>query len=103
VLYGTVIVDESSMLTEDMLGALFDSLSGVKRYILVGDPSQLPPIGAGRPFVDIVANLRPRDYEVRWPTCWELYRCHRKRKGTMHPLLRSLVSVFANGSEAYFA
>lgn len=42
------------MLTEDMLGALFDALQGVKRFIFVGDPAQLPPIGAGRPFVDVV-------------------------------------------------
>jgi energy-coupling factor transporter ATP-binding protein EcfA2 len=65
--FGTVIVDESSMLTEDMLGALFDALSGVKRFIFVGDPAQLPPIGAGRPFVDIIAKLRPEDYESRFP------------------------------------
>jgi ATP-dependent exoDNAse (exonuclease V) alpha subunit len=58
--YGTVIVDESSMLTEDMLGALFDALKGVKRYIFVGDPAQLPPIGAGRPFVDLIAKPVPR-------------------------------------------
>ena len=38
--FGTVIVDEASMLTEDMLGALIDSLQGVQRLILVGDPSQ---------------------------------------------------------------
>ncbi len=65
--YGTVIVDESSMLTEDMLGAVLDALQGVKRFILVGDPSQLPPIGAGKPFVDIVAKVRPPDYEARFP------------------------------------
>jgi hypothetical protein len=65
--FGTVIVDESSMLTEDMLGALFDALQGVNRYVLVGDPAQLPPIGAGRPFVDIIAKLRPDDYETRFP------------------------------------
>lgn len=53
----TVIVDESSMLTEDMLGALMDALQGVERLILVGDPRQLSPIGAGRPFVDIVRYL----------------------------------------------
>jgi len=67
VAYGTVIVDEASMLTEDMLGALFDALKEVKRYILVGDPSQLPPIGAGRPFVDIIRELRPKDHETRFP------------------------------------
>ncbi len=65
--YGTVIIDEASMLTEDMLGALFDALQGVKRFILVGDPAQLPPIGAGRPFVDIIAKLRPVDYERMFP------------------------------------
>jgi hypothetical protein len=59
--YATVIVDEASMLTEDMLGALLDALQGVKRFILVGDPAQLPPIGAGRPFVDIIAQLRHGD------------------------------------------
>ena len=67
VFYGTVIVDEASMLTEDMLGALLDALKDVKRFILVGDPSQLPPIGAGRPFVDIVTELRPVDCETRFP------------------------------------
>lgn len=55
--YDTVIVDESSMLTEEQLAALLDSLSGVERFILVGDYRQLPPIGAGRPFVDIKAYL----------------------------------------------
>lgn len=65
--FGTVIVDESSMLTEDMIGALFDALQGVKRYIFVGDPAQLPPIGAGRPFVDIITKLKPDDYESRFP------------------------------------
>ena len=61
--YGTVIVDESSMLTEEMMGALFDALEGVKRYIFVGDHRQLPPIGAGRPFVDIVNYLKPDNAE----------------------------------------
>jgi ATP-dependent exoDNAse (exonuclease V) alpha subunit len=46
--YKTVIVDEASMLTENQLAALLDALSGIDRIILVGDPSQLPPIGAGR-------------------------------------------------------
>jgi ATP-dependent exoDNAse (exonuclease V) alpha subunit len=65
--YGTVIVDESSMLTEDMLGSLFDALHGVNRIIFVGDPSQLPPIGAGRPFVDMVAMLRPDNHGTTFP------------------------------------
>ena len=63
----TVIVDECSMLTEDMLAALLQSITGVHRLIFVGDPRQLPPIGAGRPFVDIVSHLTPEDIEARFP------------------------------------
>jgi ATP-dependent exoDNAse (exonuclease V) alpha subunit len=63
----TVIVDECSMLTQTQLAALFDSLSGVDRFVLVGDPRQLPPIGEGRPFVDIVRRLEPKGMTVPWP------------------------------------
>jgi len=63
----TVIVDECSMLTEEMMAALLESLDGVHRLIFVGDSRQLPPIGAGRPFVDIIAKLSPPDLESRFP------------------------------------
>lgn len=56
----TIVIDESSMLTEDMLGAVLSTFTGrIQRLILVGDPAQLPPIGAGRPFADLVAHLDP--------------------------------------------
>ena len=54
----TVIVDESSMMTEEMFAALLSALNSAKRIIFVGDPNQLPPIGAGRPFVDLVRYLK---------------------------------------------
>ena len=60
--YSLVVIDEASMLTEEMLAATLDSFAGVKRLILVGDPRQLPPIGAGRPFVDLVNKLRPESF-----------------------------------------
>jgi ATP-dependent exoDNAse (exonuclease V) alpha subunit len=63
----TVIVDEASMLTEEMLGALIQALKGVYRLILIGDPRQLPPIGAGRPFVDIVKHLAPEGIIEKFP------------------------------------
>jgi hypothetical protein len=89
--FGTVIIDEASMLTEDMLGAMLDALHGVKRLILVGDPSQLPPIGAGKPFVDIVAKLRPADFESRFPRVALGYAeltIERRQIGTERPDLR---------------
>lgn len=54
----TVIIDEASMLTEEMFGALLEAIGTVKRIIFVGDPNQLPPIGSGKPFVDLVNLLR---------------------------------------------
>jgi hypothetical protein len=63
----TVIVDECSMLTEEMMAALIESLSKVDRLIFVGDYRQLPPIGAGRPFIDIVARLKPGDFAPDQP------------------------------------
>jgi hypothetical protein len=58
--FRTVVIDECSMLTEDQLAATLDAIetTAVERLILVGDPRQLPPIGAGRPFVDIVRFIR---------------------------------------------
>lgn len=63
----TVIVDEASMLTEEMLAALLQALRGVHRLILIGDPRQLPPIGTGRPFVDIVRRLAPQGVTEMFP------------------------------------
>ncbi|WP_413250220.1 AAA family ATPase [Sinomonas flava] len=60
-----VVIDEASMLTEEMLAATLDAFRGVRRMVLVGDPRQLPPIGAGRPFVDLVNALRPDVFEAR--------------------------------------
>ena len=62
----TVIVDEASMLTEEMFGALIQAVGTVKRIVFVGDPNQLPPIGAGKPFVDLV-NLLKEDLPERQP------------------------------------
>lgn len=63
----TVIVDESSMLTEDALDALLDGIDAFDRLVLVGDPRQLPPIGVGRPFVDIVGHLRAHCGPLAFP------------------------------------
>ena len=61
--HATVIIDECSMLTEEQLAALLDAVENVDRLVLVGDPKQLPPIGAGRPYVDIVNFLKPANID----------------------------------------
>ena len=63
----TVVIDECSMLTEEQFAALLDAIKGVDRLVLVGDPRQLPPIGAGRPYVDIVQVLKPQLVDSLFP------------------------------------
>lgn len=52
----TIIIDEASMLNLALLGTLFRAIewSTVKYLIFVGDPNQLPPIGAGKVFADML-------------------------------------------------
>ena len=52
----TVVIDECSMIPADLFGTLLRALDTgpLSRLILVGDPNQLPPIGPGRPFADII-------------------------------------------------
>lgn len=57
----TVIVDESSMLTEEMFAGLVEAARGARRVVFVGDPNQLPPIGTGKPFYDLVRKMKNQD------------------------------------------
>lgn len=51
-----VICDEASMIDLDMMHALMDALPDDAKLILVGDADQLPPVGSGAPFRDIIAH-----------------------------------------------
>jgi exodeoxyribonuclease V alpha subunit len=56
----TLVIDEASMPSIDLLAALMRAIDmgAIRRLVLVGDPFQLPPIGPGRPFSEIIAWLR---------------------------------------------
>jgi len=49
-----VIVDEMSMVDVQLLHSLLRAIPQGKRLILVGDPDQLPPVGPGFPFSDML-------------------------------------------------
>jgi ATP-dependent exoDNAse (exonuclease V) alpha subunit len=71
----TLIIDECSMIDLSLFATLFRSINwnSVQRLILVGDPNQLPPIGRGKVFADIIEwmktncpdNLGKLDINVR--------------------------------------
>ncbi len=55
-----VIVDEMSMVDVELLHSLLSAIPMNKRLILVGDPDQLPPVGPGFPFGDMLrSNMLP--------------------------------------------
>ena len=51
-----VIVDESSMLNLRLAEVLLGGLAESTHVVFVGDADQLPPIGAGKPFEDLIAS-----------------------------------------------
>ena len=59
---GTIIVDEASMLDLGLMATLVRAIDWrqVRRFVLVGDPNQLPPIGRGRVFADTIRWLAER-------------------------------------------
>ncbi len=99
----TVIIDEASMLTEDMFGALMQALKAAKRIIFVGDPNQLPPIGAGRPFVDLVNLLRLNMKAGVFPRVCECYgelTVNRRQNSDEERLDVELSKLFTNAEDA---
>ncbi|HEY6551154.1 MAG TPA: AAA family ATPase, partial [Solirubrobacterales bacterium] len=53
---GLTIVDEASMLNLRLIEVLLGGLAESTHVIFVGDADQLPPIGAGKPFEDLIAS-----------------------------------------------
>ena len=93
-----VIVDEMSMVDVQLLHSLLKAVPTGKRLILVGDPDQLPPVGPGFPFSDML-----RSNQLPTVRLTEIFRqaqeslivmnAHRVNHGEM-PELRNVKSDF---------
>jgi len=93
-----VIVDEMSMVDVELLYSLLQAIPQGKRLILVGDPDQLPPVGPGFPFNDML-----RSGELPTVRLTEIFRqaqqslivmnAHRVNRGEM-PELKSVTGDF---------
>jgi len=91
----TVVIDECSMIPTDLFGTLLRALDmgPLTRLILVGDPNQLPPIGPGRPFVDIIKWLEEKAPECIAP----LLNCMRIDEEEDKPAEESRALALAEG------
>ena len=93
-----VIVDEMSMVDVQLLYSLLQAVPHGKRVILVGDPDQLPPVGPGFPFSDML-----RSGQLPSVRLTEIFRqaqqslivmnAHRVNRGEM-PELKTVTSDF---------
>ena len=94
----TVIVDECSMIPTDLFGTLLRALDSgpLSRLILVGDPNQLPPIGPGRPFADIIEWLQKEHTDCIAP----LRVCMRTDEEEGAPAQDSVALALADGYRA---
>jgi exodeoxyribonuclease V alpha subunit len=52
--YEVLLIDESSMVNSEIMYKIIKALPKNATIILAGDPAQLPPIGAGNPFSDLI-------------------------------------------------
>ena len=96
--YKTVIIDEASMLNVDLMATLFRALNWneIERLILVGDPSQLPPIGPGKPFADTLGYLHS-DHKRKEKHLAELTFNCRQSQGS---LIARLAAHYARSEES---
>ena len=93
-----IIVDEMSMVDVQLLGSLLQAVPQRARLILVGDPDQLPPVGPGFPFSDMLrSNMLPtvRLTEIFRQAQQSLIvmNAHRVNKGEM-PVLKDVKNDF---------
>ena len=93
-----VIVDEMSMVDIQLLHALLRAIPRGKRLILVGDPDQLPPVGPGSPFSDMLRSdmlptVRLTEIFRQAQQSLIVMNAHRVNHGEM-PELRNVKSDF---------
>ena len=60
-----IVIDEASMLPNWLLWAVVSRMKPGATLVLVGDPNQLPPIGYGTPFTDLIKHGCPRAHLSR--------------------------------------
>lgn len=91
---GVVLCDEASMIDGELGAALLSACGPDTAIVLIGDPNQLPPVGAGAMLRDILAHdLAPTT---------RLQQCHRQAgtlKHNCNAILRGIVEPWASDED----
>ena len=93
-----IIIDEMSMVDIQLLYSLLQAIPQGKRLILVGDPDQLPPVGPGFPFNDmlrsgVLPTVRLTEIFRQAQESLIVMNAHRVNRGEM-PDLKNVKSDF---------
>ena len=93
-----IIIDEMSMVDIQLLYSLLQAVPQGKRLILVGDPDQLPPVGPGFPFNDmlrsgVLPTVRLTEIFRQAQESLIVMNAHRVNRGEM-PDLKNVKSDF---------
>jgi len=94
-----LIIDECSMIDLFKMATLFSmiNLDKLKRIILIGDENQLPPIGFGKPFFDIIEYVNNKK-ELSTPNYIKLItNCRQENDAT----ILNLAGIFAEKKRYY--
>lgn len=86
-----VFIDEASMIDAQLFYALLKGIKSGSQIVLIGDPNQLPPVGPGFPFVDLI---KSGAFNVK-----ELKGIYRQETSSL--ILKNAYSVLENGSFQY--
>jgi len=95
-----IIIDEMSMVDVQLLGSLLLAIPERTRLILVGDPDQLPPVGPGFPFSDmlrsgVLPSVRLTEIFRQAQESLIVMNAHRVNQGQM-PQLRDVKTTFSS-------
>lgn len=97
----TYIIDETSMIDLSLMATLFKAINWdyAKRIMFVGDPNQLPPIGKGKVFSDIIKFIQEVDKDAYGHLKKNIRQMENRIDGKGTGIL-DIASVYAQNNEA---
>lgn len=81
-----IIIDEASMIEASLMAKLFSCLGSKAKLILIGDPYQLPPVGLGAFFHDLL-ELKNHESFIKHVYLEEAQRCQNSSLNSLNEII----------------